>query len=260
MILWLDGAHDAATNMARDAELLERAASGRLREPVVRLFAFAPPGITLGRAQDPARELDLTALARAGVGWAVRPTGGRAIFHEDEWTFSLATPLGSGGWADSAAAAYERTGRLLAAALQRLGVPAVLAPGSPRGPGAPRARAGAAPPCFASTARHEILLEGRKLAGIAQRVSRGALLQQGSVLLGDAHARLAEFTPAAGRDALRRDLRAAAAVAGPWLGGDRSLARLRDALAGLLPDARPGEPGGMTDALPAPASVSPPNA
>jgi len=249
MILWLDGAHDAPANMARDAELLERAAAGRLHEPVLRLFGFDPPGITLGRAQDPARELDLETLARAGIRWAVRPTGGRAIWHEDEWTFSLVTPLGPGGWADSPAGAYERTGRLFAAALQHLRVPAVLAPGSPRGPGAPRVHAGAAPPCFASTARHEILLEGRKLAGIAQRVVRGALLQQGSVLLGDAHARLADFTPVADREALRRELRAAAAVAGPWLAGERSPARLRDALAGLLPDARAGAPEGMGDPI-----------
>ena len=249
MILWLDGAHDAVTNMARDAALLERAATGDLDVTVLRLFAFAPPGITLGRAQDPARELDLAALARVGTGWARRPTGGRAIWHEDEWTFSLVTRLGPGGWADSAAAAYERTGRLLAAAFQRLGVPAVLAPGSPRGPGAPRARAGAAPPCFASTARNELLLEGRKLAGIAQRVSGGALLQQGSLLLGDAHERLAEFVPAADREALRRDLRASSAVAGRWLGADRSLARLRDALAGLLPEARVGEPTRIEDPI-----------
>jgi len=252
MILWLDGAHDAVTNMARDAERLERAASERLHEPVLRLFTFDPPGITLGRAQDPARELDLAALTRAGVSWATRPTGGRAIWHEEEWTFSLVTPLGPGGWADSAAAAYERTGRLFAAALQRLGVPAVLAPGSPRGPGAPRARAGAAPPCFASTARHEILLEGRKLAGIAQRVSRGALLQQGSVLLGESHTRLAEFVPAPDREGLRRELGATAATAGPWLGPDRSLARLHDVLTRLLPGSRSLDP--------AAASVSPPRA
>src|SRR5262249_23289272 len=168
MILWQDGGHDAPANMARDSALLERAASGRLDETVLRLFTFAPPGVTLGRAQDPARELDLAALARAGVRWAVRPTGGRAIWHEEEWTVSLVTPLGPAGWAHTAAAAYERTGRLLAAAFQRLGVPARLAPGSARGPGPPRARNGSAPPCFASTARHELLLEGRKLAGIAQ--------------------------------------------------------------------------------------------
>jgi lipoate-protein ligase A len=250
MILWLDGAHDAVTNMARDAERLERAASGRLREPVLRLFAFDPPGITLGRAQDPARELDLAAIARAGVGWATRPTGGRAIWHEEEWTFSLVTPLGPSGWADSAAAAYERTGRLFAHALQHLGVPAVLAPGSPHGPGAPRASTGTAPPCFASTARHEIVLEGRKLAGIAQRVSRGALLQQGSVLIGASHTRLAEFVPAPDREAFRRELGATAATAGPWLGADRSLARLHDVLTRLLPGARSLDP--------AAGSVSPP--
>ena len=238
MILWLDGAHDAPTNMARDAELLERAASRDLRETVLRLFTFSPPGITLGRAQDPAHELDLAALAAAGIRWAVRPTGGRAIWHEEEWTFSLVTRLGEGEWAGSSDAAYERTGRLLAQALQSLGVPAELAPGSARGPGAPRERAGAAPPCFASTARHELVLEGRKLAGIAQRFSHGALLQQGSLLLGDAHERLAEFVPSPDREALRQDLRSATAVAGAWLGSDRLLTRLRDALASLLPDAR----------------------
>jgi lipoate-protein ligase A len=245
MILWLDGAHDAPTNMARDAELLEKAASGALDEPVLRLFTFDPPGITLGRAQDPARELDLHRLGRAGVRWAVRPTGGRAIWHEEEWTFSLVTRLGPDGWANTASAAYERTGRLLATAFQRLGVPAVLAPGNSRGPGAPRAREGAAPPCFASAARHELLLEGRKLAGIAQRVSGGAVLQQGSLLLGDTHTRLAEFVPAADRESLRRELRDAAATAGRWLGRDWSLSRLRDALASLLPDARVGAPEGV---------------
>ena len=242
MILWLDGAHDAPANMARDQELLERASSRALGETVLRLFTFSPPGITLGRAQDPARELDLAALAREGIRWAVRPTGGRAIWHEEEWTFSLVTRLGPGGWAGSSDAAYERTGRLLAQAFQSLGVPAVLAPGSVRGPGAPREKAGAAPPCFASTARNELVLEGRKLAGIAQRFSHGALLQQGSLLLGEAHERLAEFVPADDREALKHELHAATAVAGPWLGADRSLSRLRDAIASLLPDARAAVP------------------
>jgi len=249
MILWLDGAHDAPANMACDSALLERAASGALDEPVLRLFTFDPPGITLGRAQVPARELDLAALAREGIRWAVRPTGGRAIWHEEEWTFSLVTRLGHGGWAPSAAAAYERTGRLLAGAFQRLGVPAVLAPHSAHGPGAPRDRSGAAPPCFASTARHELLLDGRKLAGIAQRACGGVLLQQGSLLLGDTHTRLADFVPAADRAVLRRELRDAAATAGRWLGGDRSLTRLRDALASLLPEARVGSPDGVEDPI-----------
>ena len=238
-VLWLDGVHDAPENMARDAAALDLTVAGA-GEVVVRLFRFAPPGITLGRAQDPARELDLARVAEAGLRWAVRPTGGRAILHDQEWTFSLVTPLKTGAWAATPAAAYERTGRLLAAVFQQLGVPAVMAPGSPRGVGSPRRRDGAAPPCFASSARHELLLEGRKLAGIAQRVVRGALLQQGSLLLGPGHAELSRFL--AVDDDVRGSMRAAAlegsAEAGRWLGDDRSLERLADAWSICWPEAR----------------------
>jgi len=236
--LWVDGAHDAPTNMARDAALLERAEAGTLGAPLLRLFTFSPPGITLGRGQDPATELDAAAVARDGVRWAVRPTGGRAIWHEEEWTFSLVTALDAESWAALPSAAYERTGRLLAAALARLGVPAQLSPGSARGPGAPRAAQGAALPCFASTARHELVADGRKLAGIAQRAVRGALLQQGSLLLGDAHAKLAMYlsVPMAERERLREAWRDSAATAGRWLVGDRSLARLAGAIESELGD------------------------
>ncbi|MEQ1833556.1 MAG: hypothetical protein ABL977_10915, partial [Candidatus Eisenbacteria bacterium] len=251
--LWLDGAHDAPANMARDAALLERAAEGA-EDVVLRLFTFAPAGITVGRAQDPARELDLARLAAEAIPWAVRPTGGRAIWHDEEWTFSLVTPLGASGWAPTPAEAYARTGALLAAAFQHLGVPAELAPGTPRGPGAPRARSGAAPPCFASTARHELVLGGRKLAGIAQRAVRGALLQQGSLLLGHSHVRLADYmrVPEAQRAALRQEWRQGAAEAGSALGPDRSLVRLAQALAHEWPGARrlEGEHGAAELGLP----------
>ena len=75
--------------MRRDAALLERidraaAAGADETEPVLRLFCFAPPGITLGHAQRPERELDLERCRCEGVPWAIRPTGGRAIFHAQE--------------------------------------------------------------------------------------------------------------------------------------------------------------------------------
>ncbi len=247
--LWPDEPHDAPTQMARDTALLESAAAGTLPRTVLRLYTFDPPGITLGRAQDPARELDRAALERDGVRWARRPTGGRAIWHDEEWTFSLVTRLEPGGWARTPSAAYERTGRLLAEAFQLMGVPVALAPGSPSGPGAPRARSGSAPPCFASTARHELVLDARKMAGIAQRVVRGALLQQGSLLLGDSHATLARYVPAEAdeRSRLAAAWRDAAAPAGRWLGTDRSLARLAGVLEGLLDDVGPVGVGGRAD-------------
>jgi len=250
MILWCDGGHDPAENMRRDAALLEAAAAGAA--PVMRLFRFEPAGITLGRAQDPARELDLGRCRADRVGWAVRPTGGRAIFHDQEWTYSLAAPLADPDWGGTLEAAYGAVSRLLVAALTRLGVPARLAPGAARGDLTPRAARGAAAPCFASTARHEVVLEGRKLVGSAQRRTARALLQQGSVLLGPGHLRLADYlaVPAAERERVRAELARASAEAGPWLAGERALERWADALLAELPggtrrldgEAGPGPP------------------
>ncbi|MGH2668984.1 MAG: lipoate--protein ligase family protein, partial [Candidatus Eiseniibacteriota bacterium] len=125
MILWCDGTHDAAENMRRDAVLLGAAERGA--EPVLRVFGFSPPGITLGRNQTPARELDLARCAAAGVVWAVRPTGGRAILHAEEWTYGLAAPVDDPLWGGGASATYARASTLVLRALVRLGVPAEFA-------------------------------------------------------------------------------------------------------------------------------------
>lgn len=235
MILWCDGGHDPTENMRRDLALLEAADAGA--EPVLRLFTFAPPGITLGRAQDPAHELDLDRCRAAGVPWAVRPTGGRAIYHDEEWTYSLAAGLADASWGGGLQAAYAKASRLLVAALERLGVPATLAPGMARGDLAPRSATGAAAPCFASTARHEIVLGGRKLIGSAQRRTARALLQQGSLLLGPAHLRLADFLalPENAREQVRAGLEQVSAHAGRWLGSRPPLALWADALQAVLP-------------------------
>lgn len=239
MILWCDGAHPAPENMRRDAALLAAAVAAPDWRPVLRLFRFAPAGVTLGASQVPERELDLARLAECGATWAVRPTGGRAIWHDEEWTFSLTVRLGAGGWAPGPSDAYARTGALLAAAFRRLGVPVELSSGSARGVGAPRAPGGPAAPCFASTARHELTLAGRKFAGIAQREQGGALLQQGSLLLGESHLRLADVLPLAPerRAAVAERLRSATAHAGRWLAPDAPLGLLADALAAELPGA-----------------------
>jgi lipoyl(octanoyl) transferase len=237
VILWCDGAHDPGENMRRDHALLAAAEVGA--EPVLRLFRFAPPGITLGLSQDPACELDLERCAADQVAWASRPTGGRAIFHAEEWTYSLAAPLDDREWGGSLAEAYARASTLIVRSLLRLGVPAAFAPRSEgftadaparRGPSAPAA------PCFASTARHEVVLDGRKLVGSAQRRTARALLQQGSVLLGPGHLRLADYLPlsAEAREAVRAALSSATAGAAPWLGLEPPLERWADALAAEL--------------------------
>lgn len=243
MILWCDGGYDAAENMRRDQALLEAAGTGA--PPVLRLFQFAPPGITLGRNQAPERELVLARCSSDGVGWAIRPTGGRAIFHAEEWTYSVAAPRDDPEWGGSPSDTYARASELILRALVRLGVPADLVARRASGragrsdghatPG-PQGRGAAAAPCFASTARHEVVIRGQKLVGSAQRRTAHAWLQQGSILLGPGHLRLADYlaVPADTRETLRASLARASGSAAPWLGGRAPLAHLADALAAEL--------------------------
>ena len=239
MILWCDGGHSPAENMARDTSLLAAAELGH--EPVLRLSRFEPHGITLGASQRPERELDLERCTRDGIPWARRPTGGRAIFHAAEWTYALAAPIADPAWGGDRATSYARLSALLVAALVRLGVPAILAEGHPRArlePGIVGTPGGGpAPPCFASTARHEVVLEGRKLIGSAQRRTARALLQQGSLLLGDGHCRLADYLAIepSRRERVRLALGESATHAGRWLGPAPPLERWADALMRVLP-------------------------
>ena len=220
--------------MRRDERLLAAAEADPAFPAVWRLFRFAPHGVTLGRAQDPARTLDLPRCQALAVPWAVRPTGGRAIFHAEEWTYSVTARLDDPCWGGSLALAYARASQAIVESLLLLGVPARLARAAPADPG-PRA----AVACFATTSRHEIVLEGRKLVGSAQRRTATALLQQGSVLLGEGHHRLADV--AAGDEPARAAVRASLARArgaAPWLAPDAPLELWAGALGRVLSPAR----------------------
>ena len=237
MILWCDGAHSAAENMRRDAETLRALDQpGSNREAVLRLFRFDPPGITLGYAQRPERELDLSRCERDGIGWAIRPTGGRAIFHHEEWTYSLAARIDDPEWGGSLEHTYDHLANLIVKSLERLGVAAARAPRGARS-GLARNSAGPAAPCFASTTRHEIVRGGRKLVGSAQRRTAHALLQQGSLLLSESHLRLADYlaVPEEARSGLRERLREASSHIGDVVGARAPLERWRAALAEVLP-------------------------
>ena len=223
MLLWCDGPHDPAENMRRDMILLGEAEQGA--PATLRLFAFQPHGITLGASQTPEKVLDLERCERDGVPWAVRPTGGRAIFHAEEWTYSLACAIDDPAWGGSLAVAYARVTALLVQTLRRLGVPAEAGPR----PGArdDGTRRDPVAPCFMSTARHEVTVGGRKLVGSAQRRTAHGLLQQGSVLLGDSHSRLADYLRIddGRREAIRDGLARASTHAGRWIEPEASLER-----------------------------------
>jgi lipoate-protein ligase A len=168
--------------MAVDEALMEHARS--TGEWTLRVYSWSTPTISLGRNQTARGLYDLAEIQRRGFGVVRRPTGGRAILHDREVTYSVTAPTASAG---ELGESYRRINRLLLSALHRLGVGAsVAAP-------ATRAIAPGMSPCFDEPAAGELVVDGRKLAGSAQWRMDGALLQHGSILVADDQSTLAEL-------------------------------------------------------------------
>jgi lipoate-protein ligase A len=121
--------------------------------------------------------VDEQGCRRLGVDWVRRPTGGRAILHDAELTYSVvaleANPLIGG----NVRASYRKVSAALVAGLRRLGVEPDMAAAGQRGRGLGSAA------CFDAPSDYEITIDGRKAVGSAQTRRSGALLQHGSILL-----------------------------------------------------------------------------
>ena len=160
--------------MALDEALLRRAA--RKGEAVLRVYGWTRPSLSLGRNQPAIGLYSAERAAAHGVDVVRRPTGGRALLHHREITYSVTAPLDAAG---SLRDAYARINRLLLAALVRLGVPATLAAPSGRAPVPGEA------PCFETPVEGELVVGDGKLVGSAQWRDGGALLQHGAILVED---------------------------------------------------------------------------
>ena len=161
-----------AENMARDAGLIERARD--TGEAVFSVYSWVRPTLSFGRNQTACGLYDIDALATRGIDVVRRPTGGRALLHWHEVTYSVTAPAN-----DSLGEWYQRINRILLRGLALLGVSASESAGDgaalPPGP----------VPCFAAPAKGELVVNGAKLVGSAQYREKGALLQHGSILLRD---------------------------------------------------------------------------
>jgi lipoate-protein ligase A len=179
-------AADGARNMALDEALMRRAA--RTRDAVFRVYGWSSPALSLGRNQRARGIYDCDRALALGVSFVRRPTGGRALLHHREITYSATLPVGG---AAQATAAYEFINDVLLDALHALGVRAERAAGGASIAPGPR-------PCFDVAAPREIAIAGRKLVGSAQWRHDGVLLQHGSILVRDDQALIARITRDAG--------------------------------------------------------------
>lgn len=175
---------DGPMNMAIDQAIMEAVSANRV-PPTLRFFAWQPACLSLGYMQS-IQDVDLARLTLAGWDLVRRMTGGRAILHTDELTYSVALaaddPLVAGGIVES----YRRLSAALTEGLRILGV----------SPEADRRADGhhnaSGPVCFEVPSHYEITVGGKKLIGSAQVRKFGAVLQHGTLPLWGDIARICE--------------------------------------------------------------------
>ena len=218
--------------MAIDEAILTAVAEGR-SQPTLRFFAWEPPCLSIGynQAMD---EVDITRCQRAGVDFVRRPTGGRAILHTDELTYSIVAPQDEPRVTGGVVESYRRLSAGLVRGLRLLGVDVVEAEAG-HGTVAPIGQdADASAACFDAPSAYEVTASGRKLVGSAQVRRKGAVLQHGSLPLQGDITRICHYLVVPSeerRQALRRELRARATSLDLVLGRVVPFARVVEALA-----------------------------
>jgi lipoate-protein ligase A len=170
-------ASDGTWNMAVDEAIARSVGTGQA-PPTVRFYAWHPRTVSLGFLQRADGAVAVEACRRLGVAVVRRPTGGRAVLHDRELTYSLCLPLDDVWGRLTVAESFRLTSQGLLAGLRRLGVPAVLADGADESRTAEKTEA-----CFQLRRMPAILVRGRKLLGSAQRRWNTVLLQHGSLLI-----------------------------------------------------------------------------
>lgn len=217
--------------MAVDEAILEATGRGEVL-PALRLYAWAPPCLSLGYAQ-PVADVDLLALAAQNWDLVRRPTGGRAILHTDELTYSVIGPASEPRLSGSVLQSYQVLSQALLRALQFLDLPAQaleknLAPNA----GQPGNAASQNPVCFEVPSNYEITVNGRKLIGSAQARRKEGVLQHGSLPLYGDLTRITQalvFSDAADRAAAAGRLSSRACTAQAVLGRPLSWEAAADA-------------------------------
>ncbi len=159
-------------NMAVDEALLFRCKESRFSSgfPALRFYTFSPPAITIGRFQS------LEDIEKFDVDIVRRITGGRAVFHNGDLTYSLVASTDNTFFGTGVFEGYKKMSMIFKNALHILEIKAELVKvreaGYPKNVG-----------CFSSLSRYELQVNHNKILGSAQRVKEGVILQQGSLLL-----------------------------------------------------------------------------
>lgn len=167
-----------AWNMALDEAILEHIGRGD-SIPTLKLYAWDPACLSLGHAQ-PFADVDVQRLKERGWEVVRRATGGRAILHTDEITYSVIAPIDEPRVTGTVLESYNRLAQALLLAVKELGLPVEMKEGKAENSSATN------PVCFEVPSTYEITVNGKKLIGSAQARKKDGVLQHGSLpLTGD---------------------------------------------------------------------------
>jgi len=156
--------------MAVDEAILAAFCAGAA-PPTLRMYSWNRAAISIGYFQSWRR----TIAPESTVPVVRRPTGGRAVPHGSDLTFSLVAPVAAIG--KGVQESYQRVGAAVACALRTIGIPAQLCADNGAG------RPGSTVNCFETPIKYEVLVQGRKVLGSAQARRGDAVLQQNSLML-----------------------------------------------------------------------------
>ena len=175
-----DGPGDGKLNMAIDRAILTACDQGQA-PATLRLYGWDKPTLSIGYSQNELRDVNTVQCERKNIPIVRRFTGGRALLHQYELTYSLVAPIPHPRFPGNLVGAFGAVSKAVIISLEKAGVVKPEISGKDKrflGDGNKRS-----PACFSTSNHWEITVEGKKLAGSAQRRLSGAFLQHGSILL-----------------------------------------------------------------------------
>ena len=159
-------------------EAMFRLAGRSAMPPTLRFYGWSNPSVSLGHFQHVENEIDLAYCRREGIDVVFRPTGGKAVYHDDDLTYAVISGEKEGLFPPDVMGTYQVISNCLISGLCGLDISARCADDG-RADDPDRIRAS----CFSAPSRFELLVDGRKICGSAQVRSRQAFLQHGSLLM-----------------------------------------------------------------------------
>ena len=185
-----DSYHTGFMNMAIDEAIMIAHREG-LVPPTIRFYQWSPPAVSLGYFQDLKKEIDVDACKNLGIDIVRRPTGGKAVLHDKELTYSFIIKENHPLVNDSILETYKKISGGIIRGLSYLGITAELVPlreklknsSSGNEIKSKISHSDIKSICFSVPSQYEVQVEGKKIVGSAQVRKREIVLQHGSLLI-----------------------------------------------------------------------------